>query len=91
MQHQFAQNIQQFSTPQAYNRSHSIGDRDVDYRASRRNERHHERNHQHGGGRFQRNSSYHQRDQSYQERDFRQDRRSFKRSRSRSPLNKRRK
>lgn len=87
MQNQLTQNIQQFSTPQPYNITHLMGDRDVVYRTSRRNERYH--HHQHGGGRIQRNSSYHQRDQSYQERDFREQRRSFKRSRSRSPLKKR--
>lgn len=90
MQQQIGQNFQQFSTPQSYNRSQSIGNADVDYRTSRRNERHHERQHQQHDVRFHRNSSYHQRDSSHQDRDFRENRRSLKRSRSRSPLNKRR-
>ncbi|RNA30385.1 RNA-binding 7 [Brachionus plicatilis] len=90
---QHPQNFQQFSAPQSYNRSHSIGESDAEYRTSRRSERHQEHyNHQQQqhGGRFQRNLSHHQRDHSHQERDFREHRRSFKRSRSKSPLSKRR-
>ncbi|CAF0968498.1 unnamed protein product [Brachionus calyciflorus] len=100
------QNHQQYvnQTPGSFNRSYSgpsLGENDVDYRTSRRNERHNDhRQSNHHQQHHQRGSSYHQhhhhqshqtrRDHSNQEQSYREQRRSFNRSRSRSPLNKKR-